>query len=101
MAMRRLVLLLLAIVGTFGLSPAAPAHVLAGGATAHRAPVSGGCHDEGQAATHVCVGCAVAPEQPVVPHVTPRSPAAPHCAAPIALFGRRTGFDPPPPRDRT
>jgi hypothetical protein len=96
--MRRLLFLLLAIIGTLGLAPAAPArvHVIP---MAHTA-MPGGCHDGGQAATHACVGCAVAPERLEVVQVAATTMMAPLDQAPSKLAGRRTGFDPPPPRLR-
>ncbi|WP_419826757.1 hypothetical protein [Sphingomonas sp.] len=95
--MRRLVLLLLAVVGVLGLAPAAPARVHALPA-AHHATAPAGCHDDGQAATHTCVGCAVAPERLAIEHGATLPAGAPHEPAPATLIGRRIGFDPPPPR---
>jgi hypothetical protein len=92
----RLVLLLLAMLGVFGVAPVAPAraHVV----VAHHAAMPGGCHDEGQAPGHVCVGCAVAPDDCALATSPVASVLAPRTAVPVALVGRRLGFDPPPPR---
>ena len=96
--MRRLFLLLIGFLAFGAMLPAAPAQAMPMGAHHHAMP-PGHCGDDGQAAIHICLGCAVdpampSPVEPVVPIVTP----APVARLASILSDHRPGFDPPPPR---
>jgi hypothetical protein len=96
--MRRLLLILLGFLAFGATLPAAPAQAMPANAH-HPMMPPGHCGDEGQAAIHICLGCAVDPVlpssvEPLLPVVTP----APVARLVSALRDHRPGFDPPPPR---
>jgi hypothetical protein len=96
--MRRLLLLLIGLLAFGAMLPAAPAQAMPAPAH-HQMMPPGHCGDDGQAAIHICLGCAVDPALP--PAVAPVPPAA--MPAPVARLvsiprDHRPGFDPPPPR---
>ncbi|MBA2935473.1 hypothetical protein HZF05_15405 [Sphingomonas sp. CGMCC 1.13654] len=96
--MRHLLLLLLGLLAFGTTLPMAPAQAMPTAAHHHALP-PGHCKDDGRAAVHMCLGCAVDPAKParVEPMLFVAIPAA--IARPIpALSDHRPGFDPPPPR---
>jgi hypothetical protein len=96
--MRQFLFLLIGLLALGATMPAAQAQ--ASPMTRHHHPLPPGhCSDEGQAAVHTCLGCAIDPAEPAA--VEPMLPVA--MSAPIArlvstLSDHRPGFDPPPPR---
>jgi hypothetical protein len=96
--MRRLLVLLLAMVAFGGFTPPAPAHASHRHDTGMAMPDS--CsHDEGQCATHVCLGCVVQPTEPPMPvRLVPLALPPTIVSAPSFVPGRPPGFEPPPPR---
>jgi len=96
--MHRLLLLLIGLMALGTTLPTAPAQAMPMTAHHHSMP-PGHCGDEGQAAIHICLGCAVDPADPA-----PVDPALPVVMpAPVARLAstpsdHRPGFDPPPPR---
>jgi hypothetical protein len=96
--MRRLLLLLIGFMALGATLPSAPAQAMPVNAHDHVMP-PGHCGDEGQAAIHICLGCAVDPAHPApVEPVLPVAMPAPVAQLVSILVDHRPGFDPPPPR---
>lgn len=95
--MRRFLLLLLGLVAFAAPLPVAP---VASAVPHHsHAMPPGHCGDEGSIVVHVCLGCAVAPLDPVSPAPFRASPAPLPVARLVSIpEGYRPGSDPPPPR---
>jgi hypothetical protein len=96
--LRRFVFLLL---GLFALGLGQPSAPVAAAPMHHamRGMPTGHCGDEGQCATHVCIGCAIDPVEPRTPEPIAMAPSIAPQPRLLARFeGHRPGFDPPPPR---